>query len=203
VALRRDVGQAREGRLPDATLGRADRAQERGVVVVVRDEAEVRDDVLDLGALEHRLPARDVVGDVLRAKRRLEHLRLVVAAIQDREVRIPGALLEAHALDARDDHFGFRLVVGRGRGPDGVAVPEVAPQLLVEELLVVGDQRVGRAQDAHGRAIVLLELHDLEVGKVARKRCEVVERRPAPSVDRLVVVAHGSERRAVSSQRPA
>jgi hypothetical protein len=189
VPLRRDVAQARERRLADAALGRAHRAQERGVVVVVRDQAQVRDDVLDLRAIEHRLPAGDVVGDALRAKRRLEHLRLVVAAIRMANSEYFGALLEAHALDARDDHFRFRLVVGGGRDADRVAVAQLAPELLVEQLAVVRDERVRRAQDAHGRAIVLLELHDLEVREVARQGGQVVERRAAPAIDRLVVVA--------------
>ena len=42
--------------LSDAAPGRGDRAQERGIVVVVGDQAQVRDDVLDLGASNSDCP---------------------------------------------------------------------------------------------------------------------------------------------------
>ena len=70
----------------DAALRRRHRAHERGIVVVVGDQAQVGDEVLDLGAVEQRLAAGDLVRNVLRAQRLLEHARLVIAAIEDREV---------------------------------------------------------------------------------------------------------------------
>ena len=54
--------------------------------------------------------------------------------------------------------------------------------------------RVGGAQDRAGRAVVLLERDDLEPRKVLRQALQVVDRRAAPAVDALVVVADRRER---------
>ena len=55
-------------------------------------------------------------------------------------------------------------------------------------------------QDGAGGAVVLLQLDDGEVGKVLPQPLEVLQRGAAPAVDGLVVVAHGSEARAVAHQ---
>jgi hypothetical protein len=110
--------------------------------------------------------------------------------------------LELERRDAVQHHLGFRLVVGRGRDADRLAGAEIAPELLFEELRIVADERVRAAQDAHRRAVVLLELDDLDVGIVARQRGKVVDGCASPAVDRLVVVAHRRKRRAVPDEGP-
>ncbi len=187
--------------LADSALRRRHGAHEGRIVVVVRDQPQVRDEVLDLGLVEQRLPAGHVVRHVLPAQCRLEHARLVVAAIEDGEIGEFRAPLEFQRRQPAHDRFGFGFVIGRGNHADGLAVAEVAPQALVEELRIVADQRVRRAQDAHRRAVVLLELDDLEIGIVARQAREVVDGGAAPAVDRLVVVADRGERRGVAHQR--
>ena len=47
---------------------------------------------------------------------------------------------------------------------DLIADAVLGPQALVEQLLVVGDDGVGGFQDAARRAVVLLQLDDLELG---------------------------------------
>ncbi|VDO17540.1 unnamed protein product, partial [Brugia timori] len=78
---------------------------------------------------------------------------------------------------------------------------ELGEQRLREQLGVGADHVVGRAQDGAGRAVVLLELDDLERGVVDRQLAQVVERGAAPAVDRLVVVAHRREVAARARQR--
>jgi hypothetical protein len=92
--------------------------------------------------------------------------------------------------------FGFLLAVLAHGHRDRVAVAEVGPQLLVEQLLVVRDHGVRRLEDAHRRAVVLFELDQLEVRVVARQAAQVLDVGAAPAVDRLVVVADRGERRA-------
>jgi hypothetical protein len=70
----------------DTTLGRADRADERRVVVVVGQQAQVGGDVLDLGLVEERLAAGKQVGNALVAQELFERARLEVAAIEDRVI---------------------------------------------------------------------------------------------------------------------
>ena len=65
---------------------------------------------------------------------------------------------------------------------------------LLERVRVVPDQGVRDAQDALGGAVVLLEFHDLQVRPVGLEGGEVLRARPAPGVDRLVVVADRRER---------
>ena len=196
----RDLRQLGERGLADAALRHGHRADERGIVGVVGDEAQVGDDVLDLGALEVRLPARDRVRHVVRAERRLEHAGLVVAAVEDRVVAEAAAVLELVREEPRDDELRLGLVVAGGQHADRVAVAERAPQALLEQLRVVRDQRVGALQDAHAGTVVLLELHHGERRVVARQLREVLQRRAAPAVDRLVVVAHRGEARARAHQ---
>jgi hypothetical protein len=84
----------------------------------------------------------------------------------------------------------------RTRAPHRLAVAELAPQLLLEDLRVLRDHRVGRAQDVAGAAVVLLQRDDLQLRVVQRQALQVVDGGAAPAVDALVVVAHRGERRA-------
>ena len=87
----------------DAALGARHRAQERRVVVEVDDQAQPRAQVADLGAVEEALPARDLVRDAGLAQRLLEDARLVVGAVEDREVGQSAAPSgAAQRLDPRD-----------------------------------------------------------------------------------------------------
>jgi len=58
---------------------------------------------------------------------------------------------------------------------------------------VEADQVVGRAQDMAHRAVVLLQLDDLELGEIALQSGQILRPRSAPGVDRLVVVADRGE----------
>ena len=202
MARRGDRSELRERGRADPALGHADGADERRIVVVVGDQPQVGDQVLDLGAVEPRLAAGHEIGNVLRPQFLLEQLRLVVAAVEDRVVRPAGAVVELVREQPPHHAFGLGLVVGRRRHPQRVAGPVLAPQLLVEELRIVGDQRVGRAQDPHRRPVVLLELDHLERRVVERQLREVLDRRAAPAVDRLVVVADRGQPRALAGQQP-
>ena len=104
-------------------------------------------------------------------------------------------------MQAPHDPFGLGLVVGRRGHADRIAVAAIAPELLVEELRIAGDQRVRRAQDAHRGAVILLELHHLQRREVLRQLRQIVERSAAPAVDRLVVVADDGERRAFADEQ--
>jgi hypothetical protein len=124
----------------DATPGRADGADEGRVVVTVGEQAQVGGDVLDLGLLEEGLAARQQVGDALVAQKLFERARLEVAAVEDRIVAESAAMFEAVSLQLHDHRLGLLFVVLADADGDRVAVAEVGPQLLVEQLLVVRDQ---------------------------------------------------------------
>ena len=126
----------------------------------------------------------------------------MVAAIEDGVVAVTPAMLEAMRHEAADHAFGFGFVVGRRRNSDRIAVTVLAPELLVEELRIVRDERVRRTQDAHRRPVILLELDHLDRRKVLRQLAQVVDRRATPAIDRLVVVADDGERSALPHEQP-
>ncbi len=65
----------------------------------------------------------------------------------------------------------------------------LGPQLLFLALAIVDDHGVRGLQDGLGRAVVLLQLEDARGGKVALELQDVADVGPAPSVDRLILVA--------------
>ena len=101
----------------------------------------------------------------------------------------------AGALDARDGPLGLMLFMVGVDDTYRLAFAQVAPQILGVELRIGSDDVVGCAQDGRGRPVVLLELDDFELWKVQWQLLQVVQRRTAPAVDRLIVVAHRCEAR--------
>jgi hypothetical protein len=148
----------------DAAARHGDRADEGQVVVLVGDQAQVGAQVLDLGVLEEAAPAGDGVGDLVVAQLLLEQPRLVVAPVEDGVVLEVGAVLELVGRQLHHHRFGLVLRGLAGHHGHRLAGAVLGPQLLVEELLVVGDHRVGGVQDARGGAVVLLQLDDPQVG---------------------------------------
>jgi hypothetical protein len=138
-------------------------------------------------------PPETLYGDAGLAQRLLEHPGLVVSAVQDREVAQLGVARAADRFDVRDRALGLVDLVVALDGAHRIAAAELAPELLLVELRVVADHRIGGAQDAAGRAVVLLQRNHLQRRIVGRQALQVVERRAAPAVDALVVVADGGE----------
>ena len=67
--------------------------------------------------------------------------------------------------------------------PAGVSVPAPAPPD------VVFDDGVGGVENGGGAAVILLQLHDLDLGKMLFQFEQVGNFRAAPAVDALVVIA--------------
>ena len=146
-------------------------------------------EILDLGAIEKRRAAGHVIRNAREPQRFFQRPRLMIAAIEHREFVPARLVLLGQMRDRGGRAFGFVLVVAAFDDAQRRAIGLLAPELLVEHVRVVRDQRVGRAQHAAGAAIVLLELDDLELRVIARELGEVFRIRAAPGVDRLIVVA--------------
>ena len=141
----RKLTEARERLVADAALGCRHRTQKRRVVVVVDDQAQPGAQVPDLGAVEEALATRNLVGNVRLAQRLLEHARLVVRAVEHREVaqldrartgrrRCRGARRRARLqrLEARDNSLGLVLLVVALDHAHRLAIAERAPQFFLE-----------------------------------------------------------------------
>ncbi len=162
---------------------------ERRIVVAVRDQAQVRQRVLDLLALEEPQAAVHPVRNARREQVFLEHPRLRVRTVEDGVV---GALAAARdpLADLPNDELGLVALVVGAEEADRRALALAGPEFLADAAAVVADDGVGGIEDVAGRAVVLLEPEQLHVVEIPAVLLQVLDPRAAPAVDRLVVVAH-------------
>ncbi|MNS53282.1 hypothetical protein D3C72_860330 [compost metagenome] len=204
VVLARHVLQHFQRARADAARREIDHAAEGGVVARVLQQLHVSQRVLDFGALEEAQAAVHAVRDAGGEQRMLDHARLRVAAVQDRDLGAAGALRDLVA-DFLDDPARF-LAVGAGLvHAHRLAVAGVGAQVLAEAARVVRDQVVGRIQDMPVRAVVLLQLDQPAHAELVLEVAHIADVGAAEGVDALVVVAHGKHRgrvlRAVAGQQ--
>ncbi len=88
---------------------------------------------------------------------------------------------------------GFVFAIGRVVKADLAAALARRPQILSLALEVVGDNGGGCLEDGLGGAVVLLEADDLGLGKILFKVEDVIDVGSAPGVNRLVLIADGTE----------
>jgi len=187
-------------RCADVPARRVDDAQERGIVVRIVDQPQIRDQVLDLGAIQKRGATGHVIRNAREPQCLLERTRLMVSAIQHRELVPPRLVHAGQMRDRGSGAFGFVFVVAAFDDAQRHALGLLAPELLVEQVRVVRDEAIRGAQDAPRTTIVLLELDDLERRIIARELGEIFRIRTAPRVDRLIVVADRRERAALAGE---
>ena len=72
----------------DLAARRVDDAQERSIVVLIDQQAQIAQHVLDFGIGEKRRAAADEIGNVVFAQAALEQSRLVIAAVQNRVILV-------------------------------------------------------------------------------------------------------------------
>ena len=200
AALARQRAQALDRRRADAARRRVDGALEAGIVIANRDEAQIRERVLDLHALEEAQAAVDAVRQAVADQRLFEHARLRIRAIQDRAVAQP-ASSRVMRLDPVDDELGLVVLVERRVELDRLALLIVGPEVLAEPPGVLRNQSVRGLEDRAGRAIVLFEADDFGAWKIMAELDHVLDLGAAPAVDRLVVITDHEHRAAVAGQR--
>ena len=197
----REILQLLDRAIADAARREIDDAQERAVVLVARQQPQIRERVLDFLALEKAQAAVDAIGHAGIEQRMLEHARLRVRAIQQRHFRQPHAFV-VQRLDFLDDEARF-VDVGAGLvDAQRLAFAFRSPQVLAETPAVVLDQRVGGVEDVAVRAVVLLELDHLLDREILLQVLHVGGRCAAEGVDRLVVVADRENRVVRAGQQP-
>ena len=177
-----------QGGVPQAPGRHVDDALELQVVRRIGDNLEIGDRVLDLGPLVEARTADDAIGQAERDEAVFEGAHLEARPHQDRRlVELVAAPLRL--LDIVGDGARFLLVVPEPPDRDLLAEAHVGVQRLAEAAGIVGDEVGGGAENVTRRAVVLLEPDDLGAGKVFLEAQDVVDLRPAPAIDRLVVVA--------------
>ena len=192
-AVRVRVGlEASDRRVADPAPRLVRDPHQRDGVVRVVDHLQVRDHVLDLRPLVELRAADHLVLDRLPDEHVLEHPRLRVRPVEDRDLRAAEALLD-EAGDLDGDEPGLGVLVLDLEHADRLAVPQLRPELLRLALAVVRDHRVRAAQDHVRRAVVLLERDHARAGKVGLELHDVPDVRASEGVDGLVRIAHGEE----------
>ena len=162
------------------------RIRRDGVVRVV-EHLQVRDHVLDLGALVELRAADHLVGDALAHEHVLEHAALRVRAVDDGDLARAVALLD-QARDLGGDEARLGVLVLGLDDAHRLALAEVRPEVLLLAVAVVRDDVVGDLQDRVRRAVVLLERDHLRVREVAFELEDVADVCASEGVDRLVRV---------------
>ena len=145
----------------DAARRKVDDAQERAVVDRRGHQAQVGERALDLGALEEAHAAIDAIRNRRVEQRVLEHPRLRVRAVEDGDLGQHDAV-PRQPLGHIDDERGLVEIRRRRERPDRLALVVARPQVLAEARLVVLDERIGGVEDVAVRAVVLLELDELD-----------------------------------------
>ena len=133
------------GRVADSTPRTVRDAKERGRILRVHEDAQVRGRVADLRALVEARPADDLVRNVLADEHVLQHPRLRVHPVEDRDLAGRVAAADQRGdLGGDETRFGV-LVLDLDRAYR-VALAEIGEEALRLALGVLLDQRVGGAR---------------------------------------------------------
>ena len=182
----------------EAALGHVDDALEGEVVGRLRDHAQIGQRVADFGALVKARPADHAIGQAELDKAVFEFAHLERGTHQNGDLveRMVEPLLARVTLELLDflaDGAGFFLRVPAAGDLYLFTQHVLGAQRLAKAAFVVGDEVGGGGENVPGAAIVALEANDLGAGKVMIEAQDVIDLRPAPAVDRLVVIAHAAD----------
>ena len=124
----------------------------------------------------------------------------MVAPVEDGNFLVGHALAVHQVEDFGGDAGGLVVAIVHAQDADAFAFAQRAAQGFVVKMGVVGDQCIRGVEDRTGRAVVHLELDDLERRVVFAEFAQVLGARATPGVDRLVVVTHHGEGAARAGQ---
>ena len=191
--------QLGKGRVPHPALRLVDHPLEGEVIVRRAHQPEVGHRIADLGTLEEARAADHPVRDAEQDEPLLERPHLPGRAHQHGALVMPPAAA----------HPGLDIV--RNQAALRLAIPETAhlhlrridvagrravitdEQRLAEASLVVRDHRGSGCKYMFCRAIIALKPDHLGARKVVFEAQDIVHFRAAPTIDRLVVIAHAAD----------
>ena len=123
-----DGGKALEGLGAELACGHVDDSEKIDVALRVDDEAQVREQILYLGAVEKLRAPDDLIRDVFASHRLLEDTRLRMNAIKHSEIARGCAFCDGCA-DALDNEPGFIALVCAMHNRHGIAGFVCCPKL--------------------------------------------------------------------------
>ncbi len=190
IVIGRSNRQAVHGCFSNATGRIIDHALEAFVVGGVGHQSEIGDEVFDFLALIETQAAIDAVGHVSFPKLFLKGARLSIGAVEDGEIFVVGLLSGAGRHDGVGDETALVVVAQCAVHIDFVAFVVAGPNVLLDLVLVFGNDGVGRFDNVFGAAVVLLKFVDHAIGIVPFKIENILDVGPPKAVDALRIVTH-------------
>ena len=181
-------------------LRRGTFAAREGEVVARVDEAQVRERVLDLGAVVERDAAVDRVRNLRLLELGLELARHEVRAVDDGHRGVRNALLVQLAHLPRDPLRLVRRIL-RVAAEDARTLPAHRHEVLLDAHRVLRDEGVRDGQDLVRGAVVPVHHYRLHAREALVEVEEVLDVRAAPRIDRLVGIANDEQVAVVRDER--
>ena len=176
----------------DATRRFVDDAPQRLLVVGVRRQAQIAEQVLDFLPLIERHACIDVVGNVAVEETVLYLSALSVSAIEHGNAFVGDASPVRSLHFAQDDAGLVRVAVGREER-DGTAHLLLAEHLLRYLFAIVADETAGSVHDGLRRPVVALQLEQAHTLVSLLEMEDIVDVRPTETIDALRIVAHHAD----------
>ncbi len=127
--------------------------------------------------------------------------RLMLCAHEDRAA-VQALAFELQALDLFTNAPRLLRPVPHAYDFDFLALVDLGPECLAKAAAVGVDQAAGGGEDMRGRAVILFELDDFCTRKILFKAQDIGHLRPAPAVDRLVIIADAGDVLALLREQP-
>ena len=135
------------------------------------------------------MTADDEVGEAPAHQRLFDDSRLRVDAIEHHHIGGAELVGLGQRRDLACDVVSLVALGHRGEVGDLLATLVLGPQRFLLALAIVPNHGARGGEDGFGRAVILLELEDLRVGKIVFEIEDVADVGAAPFVDRLILVA--------------
>ncbi len=185
----RRIAQLLKRFFAQSTRGRVHHPFERRIVIPMIHQPQIGQRVPNFRPIKKAQPAVHAVRQPRRNQRFFDHPRLRIGAVQHRAFA-PIQTIGHRLRDLLHHEMRFiQLIEGQVIAQRRAPLAR-RPQILPEPPLIAGDDRVGRIQNRRGGTIILLQPHQMRVRKIPRKMLNMFDFRPAPTVNRLIVIAH-------------
>ena len=156
-------------------------------------QPEIGYDIFDFLTLVKRLTAIYTVRDIPFTQCFLEYTRLRIGAVKYGEIGVIGGRRDTHRCNTVGYEIALlKIGIGAHDG-DFRSYGIVRKYMLGYLLFVLGDKAVCRRNDSLGRAVILFELEDSEIGIFLLQIENIADIGPPERIDALGIVSHDTE----------
>ncbi len=177
---------------PDTAARRVDHTLNAHLVGRIHHHLEIGHHIAHLGTIKEPRAAHNLVGHACAQEHIFQDTRLRVRAIEHGDVVVRSAAV-MKLVDFRGNPAPLIALVACLIGLNLLAIACGGEQTLVLTLRVMAHHGICRRKDMAGRAVILLELNHLGIGKILLEVEDVGDIGAAPGINRLVVVAHNHQ----------